>query len=108
MTHPIKPTVLVTLGGKQYELLYSFDAIAEAEEVVDRPLITGLRGRDITTPTVNLVRAMFYGCAKTATPELTWEQAKALITQRNIADVWVNVLRAWNAAQPDPEDSARP
>lgn len=96
--------VKLTLGGVEYTLTYDFDAIAEAEEILDRPLITGLRGRDITTPKVSLVRAMFFATAHATHPELTLEQAKALITRANLVEVWTRVLQAWTEAQPDAEE----
>lgn len=102
--HPAKPTVKLKLGGTEYALVYDFEAICEAEEILDRPLITGLRKRDITTPTVNLVRAMFYACAHSSQPALTYEQAKSLITRANLTEVWIKVLEAWTLGQPEPEE----
>lgn len=105
MHHPEKPSVKLMLGGVSYSLVYDFEAIAEAEDILDKPLITGLRGRDITTPRVNLVRAMFFATAHATHPELTYEQAKALVTRDNLVEVWPKVLEAWTLAQPDAEES---
>lgn len=105
MHHPEKPSAKLTLSGVEYKLVYDFEAIAEAEDILDKPLITGLRGRDITTPKVNLVRAMFFACAHAYHPELTYEQAKAFITRTNLVEIWPKVLEAWTLAQPDAEKS---
>jgi hypothetical protein len=107
MNHPEKPSVKLKLDGVDYKLVYDFDAIAEAEEILDRPLITGLRGRDIATPTISLVRSMFFATAHATHPELTFEQVKALVTPKTIADIWVKVLEAWQRAQPDAADEAK-
>jgi hypothetical protein len=103
MSHPEKPSVKLKLAGVDYQLVYDFNSIADAEEIVDRPLITGLRSRDITTPTVGLVRAMFYATARTSHPELTYEHAKSLITKKTLPEVWGKVLEAWALAQAEPE-----
>jgi hypothetical protein len=101
-------SVKVNIDENEYELVYSFDAIAEAEEILDRPLVTGLRRRDIATPTVNLVRAMLYACAKVKHPTLTHEKVCAMVTRHNLAGIWGKVLDAWTKAQPDPEQGADP
>ena len=106
MNHPEKPSVKLKLAGTEYTLVYDFDAIAEAEEILDRPLITGLRGRDIATPTISLVRAMFFATAHATHPELTFEQVKALVTRKTLADIWVKVLEAWQLAQPDADEAS--
>jgi hypothetical protein len=103
MSHPEKPSVKLKLSGVDYELVYDFNAIADAEEIVDRPLITGLRSRDISTPTVGLVRAMFFATARTSHPELTFEHAKSLITRKSLPEAWGKVLEAWALAQTEPE-----
>lgn len=104
MHHPEIPSVTLTLGDVEYQLVYDFEAIATAEEIVNRPLITGLRQRDIATPTVNLVRAMFFATASASHPDLTWQTAKALVTRHTLATIWPKVLEAWTQAQPDPEE----
>lgn len=106
MSNPVTPHVRLKLAGVEYRLVYDFDAIAEAEEIVDKPLITGLRGRDITTPKVSLVRAMFFATAHVAHPELTTEQVKSLITRDNLVEVWTKVLEAWTASQPDADEES--
>jgi hypothetical protein len=106
MSNPVKPSVKLKLAGVEYKLHYDFEAIAEAEEILDRPLITGLRGRDIATPKVSLVRAMFFATAHATHPELTPEQAKSLVTKDTLVEVWPKVLEAWALSQPDPEENA--
>lgn len=106
--NPIKPVVELPLQGVTYRLSYDFDAIAEAEDIVDRPLITGLRRKDIERPTINLVRAMFFAAARANHPELTYEQIKALVTRDNWGSIWGSVLKAWIAGSPEPEESAAP
>ncbi len=103
LSNALRPAVPVTIAGKTYPLRFDFEAIAEAEEIVNLPLITGLQARDITSPKVKLVRAMFFAAAHYDQPSLTFEDAKKLITRENLVDVWVKVLEAWTISNPEPE-----
>lgn len=106
MSHPEKPTVKITLGGTKYELLFDFEAIAEAEEITDRSLIAGLYTSEAVRPKISFLRALFFACAHSLQPSMTYEQAKLLVTQKTFGDVWMKVLEAWRLSQPDPEEVA--
>jgi len=108
MHHPEKPVVKLSLDGTDYKLCYDFEAIAEVEELLDKPLITGIREKDVRTPTVSLVRAMFFATAHAHHPALTFAQAKHLVTRDTLVAVWTKVLEAWTASQPEPEESEDP
>ena len=103
MSNPLLPAVPVVVGGIKYVLRFDFEAIAEAEEIVDRPLITGLRPQDIRTPKIRLVQSMFFAAAHYDQPSLTFDVAKRLITRETLLDVWPKVLEAWTASNPEPE-----
>jgi hypothetical protein len=103
MSNPLLPSVTINLMGTNYVLRFDFEAIADAEEIVDRSLITGLRPKDITTPKVRLVQAMFFAAAHREQPSLTFDAAKQLVTRENLPDVWTKVLEAWTASNPEPE-----
>lgn len=102
--NPVQPTTKITLGGVPYELLFDINAVALAEDTADRPLLTGLRQRDFASPTISLVRAMLYACINALNPEVTYEQAKAFVTRKNLGEIWTTVLAAWvkGMAEPDP------
>ena len=104
MKNPVQPTTSLALAGATYELSFEFEAVALAEELTDRPLLTGLRSRDISTPTIGLVRAMFFACLHSKYPAVTYEQAKALVTRKNLAEVWAVVLNAWTAGLAEPDE----
>jgi hypothetical protein len=108
MHHPEKPHVKLTLAGVEYRLVYDFESIAEVEEVLDKPLITGIRPRDVRTPTVSLVRAMFYATAHATHPDLTFEQVKHLVTRDSLVAIWTHVLEAWALSQPEQGDDENP
>jgi hypothetical protein len=102
--NPVQPTTTITLHGAEYELLFDINAVALAEDTLDRPLLTGLRQRDFSSPTVSLVRGMLYACITARHPEVTFEQAKAFVTRKNLGEVWTTVLAAWvkGIAEPEP------
>ena len=108
MKNPVQPTTSLTIAAVTYELLFDFEAVAAAEELTDRALLTGLRQRDINTPTISLVRAMLFACIHANHPGVTYAEAKAFVTRKNLAEVWSHVLTAWTAglAEPDPEEDA--
>ncbi len=110
MSNPTAPKIKLNSGGVTYLLHFDFEAIAQAEEIVNRPLLTGLRQQDIQSPTINLVRAMLFACLRNAHPTLSYEETKPLVTRKNLAEVWGKVLAAWTQgmAEPDEEAEANP
>lgn len=106
MNDPTAPVTKLAINGTEYSLLFDFEAVAEAEEFTGRPLLTGLRSKDITTPTISLVRAMLFACLHSQHPQITFDTAKSLVTRKNIAEVWGRVLEAWTASLAEPEPIA--
>ena len=108
MKNPVKPSTTLEINGVKYELLFELEAVALAEDITDRPLLTGLRQKDITTPTISLVRAMLFACLAAKHPEITFALAKTFVTRKNWSEIWGTVLNAWTAglAEPDPEEDA--
>jgi hypothetical protein len=103
MSNPLLPAVPVVVGGLNYTLRFDFESIAEAEDIVDRPLITGLRPQDIRTPKIRLVQAMFFAASHYDQPSLTFDDAKKLITRDTLPHIWPKVLEAWTASNAEPE-----
>jgi hypothetical protein len=108
MSNPLLPSSKITIHGTDYVLRFDFEAVAEAEEIVNRPLITGLSMDDVYRPKVNLVRAMFFAAAHRDQPKLTYDAAKVLITRDNLNDVWMKVIEAWTAQNPTPDEQESP
>ncbi len=104
----LQPPVKLTIGdgptADTYLLRFDFEAVAEVEEIVDMALITGLRAKDITAPKARLVQAMLFASAHADQPSLTWDQARKLVTKKNLPSVWSKVLEAWAMSNPEPED----
>ena len=108
MNSAIQPTTELKINGVVYILIFDLEACAKAEEVLDRPLLTGLRQKDINTPSIRTVQGMLYACIGANHPDLTFLQVKALVTRKNWANVWAAVLTSWTAglAEADKEEDA--
>ncbi len=109
MNNPIQPAVEIELGGESHLLRFDLEAIAKAEDLTDRPLLTGLRNRDIAMPSINLVRAMLYACLlpdyvfDEDHPPLTYDMVKQWVTRKTIPDIWGKVLETWQEGMAEPE-----
>jgi hypothetical protein len=106
--NPVQPAVEIELDGETYGLLFNFEAIADAEELTGLPLISGLRKKDVDTPRIAFVRALFYACLRPNHPGVTYEEAAALVNQWNWSEIWSKVLDAWVAGMKKPETAADP
>jgi hypothetical protein len=105
MANPFNKTVILSLDGVYWTLLFDFEAIANAEEVTGRALFSGISGKDVTSPTINLVRAMLYAAVQAYQPATTFAEAKALVTRKNFVDIWTKLLEAWTKSwDEDVED----
>jgi hypothetical protein len=104
--NPTQPETTLSLGGLNYSLVFDFEAIADAEDLTGRALLTGLHAKDITAPTISLVRLMLYACLHAKQSKLTLDDVKALVTRKNIVEVWGKVLECWTAGMAEPEEDA--
>ena len=106
MTNPVAPSTSLTIGEATFQLLFSFEAVAVAEDVTDRALLTGLRSRDISAPSINLVRAMLYAAMLPLNPKSTLAEVKTLVTRKNLSEIWSAVLACWSAGMAEPDTEA--
>lgn len=104
MKNPLQPTTDLKIGKVTYELLFTLEDVARAEELTDKPLLTGLKQRDISTPKISLVQNMLYACILAKQPNMTFEEVKALITRKNFPEVWSVVLQCWTAGLAEPDE----
>jgi hypothetical protein len=114
MKNPIQPTTMLTIpdpikGGEvTFELLFDFEAIAQAEDATGRPLLNGLTRREVDRPTISFVRAMLFAALLPTQPKITVAEASAFVTRKTMTPIWGKVLEAWVACMQDPEESESP
>ena len=106
MQNPTSPAVKLQIADSSFDLVFNFEAIADAEEITGRALLTGLRRRDIEAPAINLVRAMLFACIHKAQSLAEFADIKKLVTRANITEVWGKVLEAWTEGLAEPEGDA--
>lgn len=99
---PTMPATKLDLGGETYDLLFDFEAIAEAEDAAREPLLFGLQDSDALHPRITLIRAMLYGALRRNHPELKFQDACALVTLETAAPIWATVTEAYQAFMPPP------
>jgi hypothetical protein len=100
---PTLPKTPITIGGTTYDLCFDLGALAEAEQALNR------EGHNVNLlaalPVMNLanVRVIFAAAIRKFHPEITFEQAMAMITLQNVYLIANAVSEAWQAALPEPE-----
>jgi hypothetical protein len=119
--NPTNPVVKLTVDAKVYSLVFDFEAVAQAEEMLDRALLTGIHKKDIASPPISLVRAMLFACLRVHHPEILFDAShlqheateqevvadvKSLVNRDNIRRIWDSVLEAWTAGLADDEETS--
>ena len=98
----VQPVVMLTVGDRMLQLVFDFEAIAEAEDVCGRTILSGLSSKEIYHPPIRLVQATLYASLLKYQPQITWAEAKAFVTAKTMSDIWIKVIEAWNKAMVDP------
>ena len=100
---PTLPFTPVTINGKEYRICFNFSALAKAEARLNRA------GHDVTILTampnfrqMEALTALFAASLGAYHPELTFEDAEALLTFSNVYDVMIAVRAEIKQAFPDP------
>jgi hypothetical protein len=104
--NPVAPSTTLVIGKQTFELLFDFESIALAEELTDRSLLTGLRSKDINSPSIRLVQSMLFACIHANHPEVTYTEAKSLVNRKNLSSIWGSILSAWSAGMAEPDHEA--
>lgn len=99
---PTIPKVSVELSGKEYSLCFDFNAIAQAESLTGLNLLTAL---DLRSLNASMLRALLFAALLKLQPEMTLEQAGALITLTQASKVTAALVKAYSEAQPDTDIS---
>ncbi|HEV2324562.1 MAG TPA: hypothetical protein VGS10_11485 [Terracidiphilus sp.] len=111
-TPPTSPITYLTVDGTTYSLAFDFEAVAQAEELTGRSILTGLTSQTVSAPSINFVRAMLFACLLKHQAKMTYDEAKALVKRDNLSTIWQAVVDCYvsdcvdqtssEAAQADP------
>jgi hypothetical protein len=105
MSNAIYPARELEIAGERFRIAFDYEAIARAEDLTDQPLLTGLSLKQIKTPKINFVRAMFFAALLREHPEMTYQRAAALVAKDTLSQIWVEIVGAWMDAQRQDEES---
>lgn len=99
------PRTPVTIGGKTYDLCLDLGALSEAETELVR------KGHDVnilmSLPPVNLTatRIIFGAAMRRFHPEISYEQAVAMLTPKYIHGAYIAIVEAWNKSVSEPDEA---
>jgi hypothetical protein len=102
---PTLPSTPIEIGGKLFNLCFDFGALAEAEADFNRQ---GHRVNLLTAlPELNLgnTRILFAASVHKYHPELSFDEAIALVHFRNVYQVVQTISQAWNEAMPEVDEA---
>lgn len=117
MANPHKGPVEFEAGSDRYVLSYSFNALAEMEAALDRPLdeimamLLPSAGDQVKSPRLTDLRVMFWAGLLDHRPETTIEDAKRILSHMAPLDVGRLIGEAYARAMPQAEtsgDDSRP
>lgn len=97
------PTLQFTelkLGNKTYQLIFDFDAIAQAERITGMPLLFWV---DLNSVTVERTRAMLYASALKAHPGVTLEEFTPFLRLKYAQRIQEALVKAWRDSTPEEE-----
>ena len=92
---------VVPIDGTDYRLVYSFNAIAEAEERAKCNLLHGLSATLLNTMTAGQLRGMFYAALRANHADLTIDQAGGLIRLDTLPGIVKAIGEAFVLSMPD-------
>jgi|ERR1035441_77955 hypothetical protein len=96
--NPVVRYASITIDETDYKLAFSFGALAKAEKQTGCNLLSGMVSAsnilDSGFPGASVVLGMFWASLSVALPDITIDEASALITADNVAEVWTAVQEA--------------
>ena len=105
MKDHLKKPVEIAIAGNTYLLVWDFNSLATAEEITGRQLHPMMAQKDYAAPKINFVRALFFAMLHKEQPHLSYEAAKALVTQDTFVVVWTSSLEALTRGLAAPDSN---
>jgi len=88
---PTLPDVKLILAGKTYQLVFDFNAIAQAEIATGINLLQA----SIDTASAQSLRGLLWASLLKQNPTLTIEHVGSLVTMKNAPTIWAAIREAW-------------
>lgn len=98
---PLVEFAKLKIDDQTYNLVYDFNAIAEAERLAGCNLMHGLALILLDAPTAGQFRGLLYAALRKGHPKITLAQAGALVRIDTMPEIQEALLRAYNASLPE-------
>jgi hypothetical protein len=99
----VQPSATLEIDGRKYELVYDYNAIAEAEAATGGGcnLLHGL----VVPASMNAVqmRGVFFAALRTRHPEMSISEAGQLLRVDTIAEALRAIGESWALSMPEPK-----
>lgn len=103
LQHEIAPPVVLTLGGKDYQLAFSNLSAIRFEQKTGKRLFDLSWKEDTADPSVST--ALLWAALQDYHPEITFEQAARLYYPKVYVRVGKAIAEAWKNCMPEPEEA---
>ena len=100
---PSLPKTPIAIDGKEWNLCFDYSALAEAEQALNQEGHAVNLLLSLPVPSLATVKPLFAAALRTFHPEVSFEEASAMVTLANARFVADLVCNAWMAAQAEPE-----
>jgi hypothetical protein len=100
----VKGWASLTIAGETYRLIYSFNAIAEAETEAGCNLLHGISAALLNTMSAAQMRGLFYAALKPFQPAMTLAVAGAMIRIDTLPDIFEAISEAYKLAMEKPKN----
>lgn len=97
---PITEFVPLEIDGRTYELVYDFDAIANAEKQSDCNLLHGMSATLLNTMSAAQLRGLLWASLRRRQPKMTLADAAALCRLDTVAEIVPAIAATFTAAMP--------
>ena len=97
---PITEFVPLEIDGYTYELVYDFDAIANAEKQADCNLLHGMSATLLNTMSAGQLRGLLWAALRRRHPKMTLADAAALCRVDTVPDIVPALAATFTAAIP--------
>jgi hypothetical protein len=104
---PTLPKIVITLGGVEYHLCFTFGALAVAAAKLRQAGIACnlLHALDLSNMDADRVVPLLYAALITYKPSITPEEVAKLVTFRNLGSIFEGIAKAYSESLAEPEPS---
>lgn len=97
MSDPTVQYIPITLGDTTYQLAFDLGSLADAEAAINKEggNVNLLRALDFSNLTLSAVQVLFACSIRKAHPEITFNDAKALVTMKTLYPIADVLYRTW-------------